>query len=285
MTNATLSLGSESVTIPLLEEGGQVLVSSDLGKPSVNLPNAGGSLFPRSLDNWSGVQNISLRGRFHDSNAYSDAITLVELIEDDWGNDELRLDIGLSEYDSNMLVMASAGSDQAVSLDYQPGHKNDVVVDLSVTRVGRIDGTGSRDVTTPTASGTGPIQLQALGNTVDLKTDIVVNRTAGRPNDVVRRQPNGEFPYGINKQKVITEDITLEFALPETPVSALESIGAIFRSQLGREPVTLDFNGIYGYGAFSVLPVGSAPFRQARRAGYEGMVTCPTFSFRRVYSG
>ena len=279
---ATLSKGSTSVDIPLLEESGTPLVSSDLGKPEAELPRAGGSLFPRSLDNWSGVQNITLQGRFTGANAYDNATTLVDLIESDLANDTLTIDIDVPEYESDILVAPSAGSDQAVTVDYQPGRKNDVAVTLNLTRVGRVQGTGDRTATTPTATGTGPIELRALGNTVEIQTDVSISRSAGRPNDVVRRQPNAEFPYYINKQKAISEVISLEFLLHNNPIQDLQNIGEIFREQLGRESITLDFNGIYGLGEFSVLPVGSAPFRQARRAAYEGMSVVPTFDFERV---
>ena len=279
--DATLSLGSKSVDIPLLDESGSPLVSSDLGKPEVDLRNTG-NFFPLPQDQWSGLQNITLRGHFTGSNAYDKAITLVEIIEDDWKDNEMRLDIPLDEYDDNILVAPSAGSDQAVALDYQPGRRNLVVVDLSLTRVGRIVGTAERTITTPTATGNGPIELRALGKTVEISTDVTINRTAGRPKDTIRREPGVSYPYYINKHKGVSETISLEFLLHNDPIQDLENIGEIFTTQLGRRGVTLDFNGLYGLGAFNVLPTGSAPFRQARRAGYEGMSTIPTFDFTRV---
>jgi len=66
-------------------------------------------------------------------------------------------------------------------------------------------------------------------------------------------------------------------------VSDLQAIGEnIFQANLGRNAVQLDFQGVYGLGSFDVMPVGSAPFRQARRAGYEGMSVVPTLDFSRV---
>jgi hypothetical protein len=54
----------------------------------------------------------------------------------------------------------------------------------------------------------------------------------------------------------------------------------IFKQSLGRDGITLDFNGLYGYGSFDVLPTGSAPIRYQRLAGRTGQVTLPTIDLR-----
>lgn len=283
--DATLSLDGQSVAIPLVEEGGEVLIARDLGKPETNLRSTG-ALFPRSQDQWSGLQNLTLVGRFTGSSAYDKARTLFDIVESDFGNDELTLDVPLSEYPSNMTVALSAGSDQACSVTYPPGRKTDVGVSLNLTRVGRVLGTGDRSASTPTATGTGPIEYRAGGATTEITRDVTVERTCGRPNDVVRAEPGTALPYYINKPKSVTEVLSLSFEFADNPVAQIDDIvSTTFEARFGRSSVTLDFNGVFGLGEFSVMPVGSAPFRHARRAGYEGQSRAPTLNLSRVYSG
>jgi len=285
MTTATLKRGNQSVSLELLGEGAGTLAISDLGKPNAQLHNSGGAAFPRPLDNYSGLQNITLSGRLVSNSAYSDAIELVDILEADLGSDKLRVDIDLPEYDDDILVALGAGQDSAGTVTYEPGRRNDVGVDLSLTRIGRIDGTGNRDISTPTATGNGPITLTAGGQSVEIETDVTVERSFGRPQDTIRKQPQAEFPYYINKQKTISETLSLGFLLHENPIEDLQTIGErIFRQQLGRRGISLDFKGIYGLGEFRVFPTGSAPFRQARLAGRQGESTVPTLELSRIQS-
>lgn len=283
MAKATVSVGNQSVEIQLIQEGQGNTFISDLGKPNTQLHQAGGRAFPIPQDNFSGLQNFTLSGRLVSDSAYSDAITLVDILESDLDGDELRVDTDLPEYDDNILVSLGAGQEGAGTITYEPGRINDVGVDLSLTRVSQIDGFGDRSITTPTASGSGPVTLSAGGETVEIETDITVERSFGRPQDTIRKDPSNNFPYYINKQKTISETISLGFLLHENPVSDIDTIVSnIFTQQLGRQGVSLDFRGIYGLGEFSVYPVGSAPFRQARLTGREGEITVPTFDLARI---
>jgi predicted nucleic acid-binding Zn ribbon protein len=281
---ADLNVGNTTVNIPLVDDGGGTLFAADLGKPEVDLRTSG-ALYPRGIDNWSGLQNLTCVGRFTDSNAYADAATLIDLIQSDFGSgNTMTLNVGLPEYDDNMLVAPAAGQESAVSVTYEPGRRNEVLVDASFTRIGNVESVADRTATTPTASGSGPIELTANNTTVSISTDVTVTRETGRPNDVIRAQPQADFPLYYNKGKSVTETITLEFEFTDDPVADLQAIGQnIFRQRLGRGGIELNFNGLYGLGAFTVVPVGSAPFRQARRAGYEGMSRVPTFTFTRIY--
>jgi hypothetical protein len=56
----------------------------------------------------------------------------------------------------------------------------------------------------------------------------------------------------------------------------------VFRSQLGREGVTVDFNGILGLGEIQAIPVGSGPFRQVHQSGQDWVIS-PTLEFRRIF--
>ena len=57
----------------------------------------------------------------------------------------------------------------------------------------------------------------------------------------------------------------------------------IFKQRLGREGVTLDFNGVLGLGAIECIPTGSSPFRQVHQSG-KGWVINPVLELRRILS-
>ena len=191
---ATLSRGQTSVEIPLLGEGGNILSAVDLGKPDLIVHDKGGSPFPRVQDQWSGFGQFNINGVFRGSNAYSDVIELVNLLLSDGGGDPMILDIpALDELESNITVAPSAEADRALNLNYQPGRREHVEVDLGLTRIGQTLGGYDRTITTPTASGSGPVELSDGSTTVQLINDRVVDRYVGRPNDVVRKS-QGTFP-------------------------------------------------------------------------------------------
>jgi len=83
--NVTLSRGSTSLDLPLLDEGGNPLFSTDFGKPFANIRDTGGSVNPRAEDRWSAQINHTINGRFDGSNAFQNARTLANLIKQDPG--------------------------------------------------------------------------------------------------------------------------------------------------------------------------------------------------------
>jgi hypothetical protein len=280
MASVTLSRDTTSISIPLLEEGGTALFSTDFGKPFANVRDTGGSIDPRIEDRWSAQINHTLVGRFASSSAYSDAIALADLIKQDNNGNDLELSTPFSEYPDPMTVAPQAGNQQALSLTYPAGYTNYVSVDLGLTEISESLGSPNRSISTPTTSGTGPIELQAGGNTVPIEVDVEVTRTVGRPNDSATKTKNDLGRY-IYKHKVASDQFSLSFELTENTITNLQTIANdIFKQELGRDGITLDFNGLYGLGAFSVMPTGSAPVRYQRLAGRTGQVSLPTLEFR-----
>ena len=279
MVTMTLARGSTSVDIPVIETGGTPVFSTQYGKPFANVRSGGGSINPRAQDNWSAQINHSLVGRFY-TDAYTRAVTLAELIQGDNDGNDLELTTNLSEFDDPLLVSPQAGNAQALTLTYPPGHESTVFIDLGLTQVGSITGSPSRGISTPTASGSGPIELRAGGETVQISVDVQLERSVGRPNDSATKTPNGLGRY-IYKHKVTSDVHTLSFEFTENTITNLKTItDKIFKQQLGRDGLVLDYNGLYGLGEFRVLPTGSAPVRYNRLAGREGQVTVPTMEFR-----
>jgi len=279
MVSVTLSRGGTSIDIQLVEEGGEQLLSSTFGKPEVNVRESGGSLNPRVQDQWSGVENYQLVGRVFD---YQTAHDLADLIKSA-KSDPLELAIPLAEYPDTVTVAPGAGQEGALSLSFPSGKKNSVDVDLSLTRVGDVFGSFTQQATTPTASGSGPVQLSVGGTTVDLPTaDLSLERTVGRPNDVVRRQPQQSDPRYEVKPKVTNDVFSLSFQTVANIPSTLNTLtDNIFRSRLGRTGLTLKMNGVLGLGDIQCIPVGSGPFRQVHQSG-KGWVINPVLELRRI---
>lgn len=278
MASVTLSRAGTSVEVPLEEESGEQLLSTTFGKPEVQVRSSGGSVNPRVQDRWSGMENYNLVGKLYD---YQTSHDLADLIKSGSG-DPLTLEIPLDEYPDLVQVAPAAGQDSALSLAY-PAGRDWVDVSLNLTRVGSTFASTSQDAETPTASGTGPVQLDINGTVVDIPTAALsVERSVGRPNDVVRRQPSTADPRYEVKAKVTNDVFTLSFETLEDIPGTLNAItDGIFRTQLGRSGAVLDFNGVLGLGEFDVIPVGSSPFRQVHQAGQDWVVA-PQLEFRRI---
>lgn len=282
MAEATISRNGTSVTLPLLADGaGTALVARDIGKPNLSVQSTG-SINPRFLDFWSGNEQFTLTGRFWDSNAYSDAISLADLIKENSNGTPLTLDINISDYDSDMTVAPAVGSDAALSLSYSPGRRNDVDVQLSLVRISELRGGTDQPASTPTASGTGPIQLTDGSTPVDLVDGVTVTRNVGRPQSVIRRSPVSVYPFYIEKPKTAYDAFELAFDITSNTVSTVNDIADLFSQRLGRSPLTLDFNGLYGMGEFNVVPDGSQALRHNRESGFQGVASIPTVNLRRV---
>lgn len=282
MAVATLSRGTESVDIQLVESGGTPLVSGTFGKPEVDVKESGGTLNPRTNDRWSGLQNFTLQGKLFD---YATSHDLADLVKNP-STTPLELSLPTNIYDDPITVAPAAGQAGALGLEYPDGRRDIVNVSLSLTRVGTVVGVGTdvQTATTPTTTGTGPVEVRVNGTTVEIPTaGLSVERSVGRPNDAVRRVPSESDPRYEVKPKVAGDSITLAFETIESIQTTLNALtDNIFRARLGREGVTLDFNGLLGLGEFRVIPVGSAPFRQVQQAG-RGWVAVPTLEFRRVF--
>jgi len=281
MATATLSRAGTTVEIPLLaNSSGVPLCGRDIGKPNLRIQETG-SLDPRHVDQWSGLESYTITGRFIGSNAYSDAIALCDLLKSNSNGNQLTLNIDMPEYDTDIPVAPAAGQDEAVNIAYEPGRRNQVDVDLGLTRADTIAG-GDQTATTPTASGSGPVELSFGNTTVALTEDITVSRSVGRPKSVIRRNPSGRYPIHIDKFKTAYDYFEISAEFNSNTVSQVNDIVDMFSQQLGRNAITLDFNGLYGMGQISVVPDGSGALRHVRPSGQEGTGLLPTISLRRV---
>jgi hypothetical protein len=280
------AVGGDPVTIPLLESSGTPLFSVDFGKPHANIHKNSGSINPRVQDRWSSQINYTIVGRFtagdFSDNAFEKAIELADLIKGD-PDDRLIMQPPdeFSELDDIIRVAPQAGNPSCLQIGYPKGYTDHVTVQLQLSRVSSSITDPSRDISTPTASGNGPIELIANGNIVEVDTDVSVSRSVGRPNDSMTKSLSSFGRY-IYKNKVTADRFSLSFQLTDNIQSKLVTItDEIFRQPLGRSGILLDFNGLYNLGQFRVFPEGSAPLRYQRRAGHGGgQINLPTIDLR-----
>lgn len=286
MATATLTRGGTTVELVLLESGGSPLVSVDAGKPTLQVHNTG-ALEPRTQDQFASLETYNVIGRFVSDTAYTDAINLCDMLKSHSQGDSLFLNIDMPEFDTDIQVAPAAGQDAAVSVAYNPGRRNWVDVDIGLTRISELQAgsVGSeQDATTPTTTGSGPIQLSYAGTTVDLETDIAVERQVGRPRSDTRGEVPFKYPVYQDKQKTAHESFTLSLEFVQDNVTKVQNLVDMFTSQLGRNSMTLDFNGLYGMGAFNVVSDGSSALRHVRSAGEQGVTSVPTINLLRAYS-
>lgn len=280
--DVTLSRGGTSVTLPVVDNSsGTPLLSVDVGKPNQDIRETG-SINPRHIDQWSGLEQYTILGRFKNSSAHSNAITLADLIKSNSDGTPIDLSIPLNDFDDTIKVAPAAGQEESVAISYQPGRKNMVDIDLALTRVDQNNVSGySQSASTPTAAGSGPIQITDGSTTVDLKEDINVNRSIGRPNSTIRRNQDN-FPTHIDNHKTAYDAFELSLQFTESAVTNITDLKDMFNQKLGRSTLTLDFNGLYGMGSFDVVPDGSQALRHTRPSGQKDVNLVPTIALRRV---
>ena len=282
----------ESLTFPIMEESGSPLFSVDIGKPELNIYE-NGELQPRFLDTRSLIENYSITSQLTGPSAYADAIQLADIIKSRTG-DGGTLTVELSgtnipsAYPTTPTVVAPAAEqERAVEFTYSPGRKNVVDVEAQFTRIGNVNGNANQEATTPTeepgfGEEAGPITISGGGTTVELFEDIAITRTVGRPNSTIRGTTR-TYPNYTDHRKTAYDAFDIAFQLYENgPAKVVDLANEILGAPLGRESLTLDFQGLFGLGSFNVIPDGSQAFRFQRVAGQKDVENAPTLSLRRV---
>jgi len=282
----------DDITFPLLEESGQPLLSVDYGKPNMEVYEEGGELQPRFVDESSSLEQYRIVSQLVGQDAYDDAILLADIIKsrtgtlDDVGQ-ELTLQVNgnnLSDaYPLDEQVVAPAAEQQvALSLTYVPGRVNVVDVELTLTAVDRVKGTADQDANTPTDDGNGPLKLSQNRDTVEMFEDITVTRSVGRPNGTIRPK-SAKLPNFTDHKKVANDEFEIDFKLlDDGPNKAATIARDMVQPRNGRNPLTLDFGGLFNMGAFSVVPLGSQALRVQRLSGVNGVEDVSKLALRRV---
>jgi hypothetical protein len=267
-----------SVTLPLLSSGGGTVFGLDVGKPELAIRDGGGQLNPRFRDEYNGIQTYTLNGIFKSDNAYQNAIDIADMFKSQYNGGGIEFDFTLSEiYDTDTVVPA-IGNDTAVTLTYDPGRKNWVEASLSLSRVDSVESNNELLASTPTGTGSGPVKLQGI----KIRDDLSIERTIGRPNDSDQSVTNSNLPLYIYKRKPANDEFAITFQDTQTARQTVSDLKDLFSRPLGGTPLTLNFNGIYGMGAFNVVPTGSQAIRFIEVAGEEGISQVPQINLKRV---
>lgn len=275
---ALLERGTTSIELPLYQEGGTPLVSTDLGKPQQDFQE-GGILNPRNSDQRSQTKTYTLAVRFTGEDAYQTVLDLADLLKSSTGGADTRLSIPMPEFEDNVLVAPSV--ENALNIVYEPGNKTNVDVSLSLTRIQNSLGSTLQEAQTPRATGSGPVTISDGSKTVELREEINVERTITRDNSVMRGTTQ-LYPNYVDHAKAATDALELACELTDNAVQRRNALDDMFGNPLGRSSLTLDFNGLYGMGEFSVSPTGSNAIRFVRPAGSQGVINVPNMNLRVV---
>jgi len=284
--DATLSRGGTTVNVPLVQGSQSPLLSRTTGKPHLTIRTTGAA-DPYFNDNYSGIQSFNLVGRFAGSAAFDDAITLADMLKNHGQGNPITFNVPLDEYDSDIKVVPAGEQQRAAAFNYLPGRKDYVTVDVNLTRVSEYRGADSVDAdllsNTPTAAGSGPIQLSDGTTTVDLVKGVEIERTVGRPNSTLNRTTAAQYPAYIDNIKTAYDYFDVRVTIKDdTTAQTVRDLNGLINQRLGRSPLSLDFNGLYGMGSFDVVPEGSDAQRDVRNAGSEGVSVVPSIGLRRV---
>ena len=275
---ATLERGDTTIELPLYQESGTPVVATDLGKPEQDIQKSG-SLNPRNSDQRSQTRTYTLACRFTSSNAYENVLELADLLKSSSAGAGTYLSIPMPEFDNPILVAPS--TENAVDITYDPGGRNNVDVALSLTRVKETIGNTLHEAQTPRASGSGPVEISDGRKTVPLVNDLQVSRSISRPESTIRGTTR-QYPNYIDHAKAADDSFELSCQFLNDAVTKRNALEDMFGNPLGRSSLSLDFNGLYGMGEFSVTPTGSNAIRFVRQSAEQGVIQVPSMNLRVV---
>lgn len=127
-----MARGSTSVTFDVYEEAGNLAVSRDIGKPDAKVFETSREL-PRTIDNLSSLDTITVVGQFFGSTAYVDAKKLSELFAAE--SDGVDLTIDLTDLGFASAFKCAPVSESACQVVYESGNVDWVSVQVQVTLI------------------------------------------------------------------------------------------------------------------------------------------------------
>ena len=120
MTTATLSRGSETVTIHIKDSSDKPVLLRDVGKPNMIVHEKVGHDDPIVADQWSGLDAFTVFGELSGPERYSEANTLASLVKSHYDTNALYLDLG-ELYPTLGTFEVGVTESEALSIDYTPG--------------------------------------------------------------------------------------------------------------------------------------------------------------------
>lgn len=131
----------------------------------------------------------------------------------------------------------------------------------------------------------GSITLDRSGTSITLTQDLVVQRSAGRPNAELQPTAADDRPKYIDKIRPANDEFEISGAfLSDSAESDAQTLAEdILLPTLGRSSLTLTFDGsLFALGSFNVVPFGGQSGRVSWTAGETGIVRVSALSLRVV---
>ena len=277
-----------SLTFPIMQESDKPVFSVDYGKPNLNVYEHG-ELHPRIQESRSRLEQYRIVSQLIGDSAYNDAIVLADMILSRTGGDGNELVLSVSGNNlpevyptDEQIVSPAAEQASALKLTYSPGRKNVVDVELTLTAIENVRGDANQEAVTPFATGDGPVTLSRDNASIDLTGDLAITRAVGRPNSNIRTTTR-PLPSYTDRRKSVSDTFDLDMELfVDGPERATTLARDIVRPILGKDSLTLDFNGLFNMGAFNVVPDGSQALRLSRVAGRADIDDVSTLKLKRV---
>lgn len=278
MTSVTLSRGGRSVTFNVYESGGNLHVARDIGKPKATVHRVA-QRDPRIADHRSSSKAFTIVGQLVGSSAYADARTIAEdIVKPHSGGQTASLDLssvsGLSTYD-----VAFVGGN-SLRLGYPPGQGQWVSLQLQAVVANHVTGGDTQGATGSTGSGSGPLKLTDGSNSITVSSGLDVERKVGRPGAETRHSSK-EDPYVLDPVRSAADEFEIS-ATWTTSASSKQNtlVEDIISPPRGYGTLTLDFQGLYSLGSYTVMPVDAQGARVSWSAGESGTVRIETLKLR-----
>lgn len=284
MATATLSRGSTSVTFDVVQDGKGLAIARDIGKPQGDFKDVGHE-DPRHRDDFNAADVFTVIGRLQGSSAYDDAQTLAESLIKGSLSSSNPLFLDLSNFPSRGKYEVAPASQNAASLSYNPGIRNQVGLQLSLNLVDSTNGvTQSTQSYGSPDSGTADIKLERAGNSVTLTKDVSVVRSVGRPSIKLLPQP-ATLPIAADQNKPANDvfEISGDFtgANAESDAQVLEEL--IVREPLATDTIELHFlDNLFSLDKYPVVPDGSQALRTTSSTAETGRIGVETLALRVV---
>lgn len=284
MVSGTITRGNTSVSFDLIETGGSLLIARDVGKPNLNVYERGRE-DPRTQDYWSALSVWTVVGYLTGTSAYDDAQTLAESVIKPRLDTNTVLELDLSNVTDLGVYDTAPNGASALQLEYVPGERNFVGLQLQLVEVDSVDGGSqtSRATINPDADA-GDLKLERPGIAeLVFDTDVSVSRSVGRPGAEVDRQP-AELPRYVDKNAPAEDVFEISAELTGGISDANTLIEDILRPQLAGGSLRLHFlSNLYSLDAYEVVPIGSQAGRaQVGEAGVTESIRNPVLKLRTV---
>lgn len=274
MTEVSVTRGTRSVTFEVYEQPGQLHIARDVGHPEARVHRTGRD-DPRASAHRAPLESYTVIGQTLGFTAHEEARILAEdIVKPHAGGTNASLD--LSDVDGLGIEQVAFVGEAPLQLHYPPGQPDWVSLQLQAAVVDNTIGGDTVGEGGTSATGNGPVTISRGSAGLALVNGLNVKRSVGRPSTKTRH-PASEDPYAADRPRA-SSDV---FELSGTWITDAASkqnvlVENLIKPPFGYGTMTLDFNGLYNLGEYTVFPVDPRSARVSWSAGEAGMVHIDT---------